>query len=446
MATPDGPTTITTLGTALAAATFAAPVGGHDEARQEQRCKQRDEQSSHDRWALPRRIWTSVVPRTPPYHTAPPLSRRYSDAREPVPVGTTASAPSGHAYASRPCRDQRPGDPAVTWIDAWNGSYRSIFVRAYHRRMPNRLAGETSPYLLQHAHNPVDWFPWGPEALARAKLLDRPIFLSIGYAACHWCHVMERESFEDEATARATSTTRFVAIKVDREERPDLDQIYMGAVQAMTGPGGWPMCVFLTPDGAPVLRRDLLPGPAAPRDAVVPPGAGGRAAGPGASSAPSVEQAGGSGSSARSSDAGAGRRAGRRPAVDAGAARRRGRGAVERGFDADERRLGRRAQVPAADDDRVPAPAARPRGDAGAADRDRRSRSTRWPPAASTTSSAAASTATRPTRIWLVPALRADALRQRPARPGLPARLGARPASARYREVATGRSTTCCAS
>ena len=119
---------------------------------------------------------------------------------------------------------------------------------AYHRAMPNRLAGETSPYLLQHAHNPVDWFPWGPDALARAKLLDRPIFLSIGYAACHWCHVMERESFEDEATARLLND-RFVAIKVDREERPDLDSIYMGAVQAMTGSGGWPMSVFLTPDG-----------------------------------------------------------------------------------------------------------------------------------------------------------------------------------------------------
>ena len=125
--------------------------------------------------------------------------------------------------------------------------------------MPNRLAGETSPYLLQHANNPVDWLPWGGDALARAKLLDRPIFLSIGYAACHWCHVMERESFEDEATARLLND-RFVSIKVDREERPDLDSIYMGAVQAMTGSGGWPMSVFLTPGRRAVLRRDLLPG------------------------------------------------------------------------------------------------------------------------------------------------------------------------------------------
>jgi len=124
--------------------------------------------------------------------------------------------------------------------------------------MPNRLAGETSPYLLQHANNPVDWYPWGLDALARARLLDRPIFLSIGYAACHWCHVMERESFEHESTARALND-RFVSIKVDREERPDLDSIYMGAVQAMTGSGGWPMSVFLTPDGAPFYGGTYFP-------------------------------------------------------------------------------------------------------------------------------------------------------------------------------------------
>jgi uncharacterized protein YyaL (SSP411 family) len=124
--------------------------------------------------------------------------------------------------------------------------------------MPNRLAGETSPYLLQHASNPVDWFPWGPDALARATLLDRPVFLSIGYAACHWCHVMERESFEDEATA-AYLNSRFIAVKVDREERPDLDQVYMGAVQAMTGQGGWPMSVFLTPEGRPFFGGTYYP-------------------------------------------------------------------------------------------------------------------------------------------------------------------------------------------
>ncbi len=122
----------------------------------------------------------------------------------------------------------------------------------------NRLAGETSPYLLQHAHDPVDWYPWGPEALARARALDRPIFLSIGYAACHWCHVMARESFRDPVTA-ARLNEAFVSIKVDREERPDLDAIYMDAVQALTGSGGWPMSVFLTPDGRPFYGGTYFP-------------------------------------------------------------------------------------------------------------------------------------------------------------------------------------------
>jgi uncharacterized protein len=125
-------------------------------------------------------------------------------------------------------------------------------------RHTNRLATETSPYLLQHAHNPVDWYPWGPEALELARISDRPIFLSIGYAACHWCHVMERESFENEATA-ALLNEGFVAIKVDREERPDLDSIYMDAVQQMTGAGGWPMSVFLTPDGKPFYGGTYFP-------------------------------------------------------------------------------------------------------------------------------------------------------------------------------------------
>jgi uncharacterized protein YyaL (SSP411 family) len=124
--------------------------------------------------------------------------------------------------------------------------------------MPNRLAGQTSPYLLQHAHNPVDWYPWGPEALQRAKAEDRPIFLSIGYAACHWCHVMERESFENPQIA-ALMNEHFVSIKVDREERPDLDDVYMAAVQAMTGSGGWPMSVFLTPDLRPFFGGTYFP-------------------------------------------------------------------------------------------------------------------------------------------------------------------------------------------
>ena len=124
--------------------------------------------------------------------------------------------------------------------------------------MTNRLAAETSPYLLQHAHNPVDWYPWGSEALERARAEDRPIFLSIGYSACHWCHVMERESFENEAIAEQLNRD-FVAIKVDREERPDLDDVFMAAVQAMTGSGGWPMSVFLTPDLEPFFGGTYFP-------------------------------------------------------------------------------------------------------------------------------------------------------------------------------------------
>jgi uncharacterized protein len=122
----------------------------------------------------------------------------------------------------------------------------------------NRLAQETSPYLQQHAANPVDWYPWGDEALARARDEDRPILLSIGYAACHWCHVMERESFEDELTARVMNE-HFVSIKVDREERPDLDSVYMDAVVALTGQGGWPMTVFLTPAGEPFFGGTYFP-------------------------------------------------------------------------------------------------------------------------------------------------------------------------------------------
>ena len=122
----------------------------------------------------------------------------------------------------------------------------------------NRLIHETSPYLLQHAHNPVDWYPWGPEALGRAAAEDRPILLSVGYSACHWCHVMAHESFEDPDTA-ALMNELFVNVKVDREERPDIDAIYMEAVQAMTGRGGWPMTVFLAPDGRPFYGGTYYP-------------------------------------------------------------------------------------------------------------------------------------------------------------------------------------------
>lgn len=122
----------------------------------------------------------------------------------------------------------------------------------------NRLAEESSPYLLQHAHNPVDWYPWGDEALSRARAENKPILVSIGYAACHWCHVMEKESFEDEATADIMNG-HFINIKIDREERPDLDHIYMDAVQTMTGSGGWPLNVFLTPAGKPFYGGTYFP-------------------------------------------------------------------------------------------------------------------------------------------------------------------------------------------
>jgi uncharacterized protein YyaL (SSP411 family) len=122
----------------------------------------------------------------------------------------------------------------------------------------NRLAGESSPYLLQHKDNPVDWFPWGDEATTRAQQENRPLLVSIGYSACHWCHVMERESFEDPAVASAMNE-RFVCIKVDREERPDVDAICMEVCQAITGSGGWPLNAFLTPDLTPFYAGTYFP-------------------------------------------------------------------------------------------------------------------------------------------------------------------------------------------
>src|SRR5436190_1213300 len=124
--------------------------------------------------------------------------------------------------------------------------------------MANRLALESSPYLLQHRDNPVDWYPWGRDALAKAREQDRPILLSVGYSACHWCHVMERESFEDAETA-AYMNEHFVSVKVDREERPDLDALYMEAVQGMTGHGGWPLTAFLDPEGVPFYGGTYFP-------------------------------------------------------------------------------------------------------------------------------------------------------------------------------------------
>ena len=133
----------------------------------------------------------------------------------------------------------------------------------------NHLINSTSPYLLQHANNPVDWYPWSQEALKKARTENKPIFLSIGYAACHWCHVMAHESFEDPAIA-AIMNEHFINIKVDREERPDLDSIYMQATTAMTGSGGWPMSIFLTPDLHPFYAGNLFPARAALQSAVLP--------------------------------------------------------------------------------------------------------------------------------------------------------------------------------
>ena len=127
---------------------------------------------------------------------------------------------------------------------------------------PNRLIKEKSPYLLQHAYNPVDWYPWGEEAFAAARRESKPIFLSIGYSTCHWCHVMEHESFENDSIAE-TMNSFFICIKVDREERPDVDKVYMSAVQAMTGSGGWPLSVFLTEELKPFYGGTYFP----PQDA-----------------------------------------------------------------------------------------------------------------------------------------------------------------------------------
>src|SRR5258706_9427244 len=140
-------------------------------------------------------------------------------------------------------------------------------IQPAHPAHTNRLAREKSPYLLQHAHNPVDWYPWGEEAFAKARRENKPIFLSIGYSTCHWCHVMAHESFENPEIAKLMNEL-FVNIKVDREERPDVDRVYMTYVQATTGGGGWPMSVFLTPELKPFYGGTYFP----PDDRYFPPG------------------------------------------------------------------------------------------------------------------------------------------------------------------------------
>ena len=184
----------------------------------------------------------------------------------------------------------------------------------------NRLGGATSPYLLQHADNPVDWWPWCAEAFEEARRRDVPVLISVGYAACHWCHVMAHESFEDDEVAGAGQRRSVVAIKVDREERPDVDAVYMTATQAMTGQGGWPMTVFATPDGEPFFCGTYYP-----QADLRAPGTGGRAAPGGTSATRSCAQG------AAVVEA-VGQAAGRRPRAGAGldhrGAARRGRGAA----------------------------------------------------------------------------------------------------------------------
>src|ERR671911_1457951 len=168
---------------------------------------------------------------------------------------TPAFPVASPSLASSPGRSSRI---TVRFVDIAPTPVRWSIPLGSLRWMPNHLAEETSPYLLQHKDNPVEWYPWGEEALERARALERPILVSIGYSACHWCHVMERESFEDADTA-AYMNDNFVCIKVDREERPDVDSLYMEAVQGMTGHGGWPLTAFLDPEGVPFYGGTYFP-------------------------------------------------------------------------------------------------------------------------------------------------------------------------------------------
>ena len=217
--------------------------------------------------------------------------------------------------------------------------------------MANALARETSPYLLQHRDNPVDWLPWGEEALRRAREHDRPLLVSIGYSACHWCHVMERESFEDPQTA-ALMNEHFVCVKVDREERPDVDAIYMEAVQAMTGHGGWPLNVFLTPEQVPFYGGTYFP--PEPRHGHADAGARCSARWPTRGRRATTRSAARASGWPQRLQGGALLEPSRRADRAGGARRapsRRSRGA----FDSRQRRLGRRAEVPGRVHDRVPA-------------------------------------------------------------------------------------------
>ena len=281
---------------------------------------------------------------------------------------------------------------------------------------PNRLADETSPYLRQHADNPVDWYPVGRRGL-RAGPAPRtsPIFLSIGYSACHWCHVMAHESFEDPATA-AELNASFVAVKVDREERPDVDAVYMEAVQAITGSGGWPMSMFLTPDRTTVLRRDLLPARST--------GAAPRRSAPCWPPSPTCGSTAVTRWRARPTSCPTPSAPGRSFLARATGHPRSGPGMAGGDGDGDPTCSGRRpgswpaGSTPSGADsaERPSSPnppwwtwpccharATRPNPTAGGHWRWPRSPSTPWPPVASTTTWAGGSPATRPTSEWLVP-------------------------------------------
>ena len=169
------------------------------------------------------------------------------------PLGFFVGVIGAAFYLSASAPGPWPATPCAT---RWGSTPHPFGVTKL--KLWNRLKSATSPYLLQHADNPVDWWPWSDEAFAEARRRDVPVLLSVGYAACHWCHVMAHESFEDQATAEVVNDS-VVAIKVDREERPDIDAVYMSATQAMTGQGGWPMTVFMTPDGEPFLCGTYFP-------------------------------------------------------------------------------------------------------------------------------------------------------------------------------------------
>ena len=203
------------------------------------------------RFSRQRRVWSPMSPSTSA--PVPGIDRRLA-REEDQPAGLDGvGVGAGRGRAA----DRGDGFAMMGHGDTNQGA-RPTGERRKPQTDMNRLASETSPYLLQHADNPVDWYPWGDEALARAREEGKPILVSIGYAACHWCHVMERESFEDPQIA-ALMNERFVCIKVDREERPDVDAIYMDAVQALTGRGGWPLNAFLTPEGAPFYAGTYFP-------------------------------------------------------------------------------------------------------------------------------------------------------------------------------------------